>query len=203
MIDRMNLIKNKDLEEKLRGVVNEIHPLSHRAFNDFLDLIVCETIAKGIFIRKGQQTSSEYFILEGLVRTYVESPNGKDVSLNFYPDQSILSPYKTRTKAGISTIWVEALAQTELAAIDVKALFELAAKSEEIRIFMTRVIENDLLEKSSKEIMLASMTGKEKLAFFRERFPTLENYAPHIHIASYCGITNVSLSRFRAMKSLQ
>ncbi|MEZ4684940.1 MAG: hypothetical protein R3B47_02410 [Bacteroidia bacterium] len=67
----------------------------------------------------------------------------------------------------------------------------------EIRAWGNEVLKRELALKVDKEIQLASLTAKERLIKFRERFPLLENRVPHPTIASYLGITNVSLSRLR------
>ncbi|MEM6343465.1 MAG: hypothetical protein AAF927_06275 [Bacteroidota bacterium] len=58
-------------------------------------------------------------------------------------------------------------------------------------------MQNELLQKVDKEIGLASLKAKDRLIKFREEYPQLENLIPHPHIASYLGITNISLSRLR------
>jgi hypothetical protein len=67
----------------------------------------------------------------------------------------------------------------------------------EIREFGNTVLRNELKKKVEKEIGLASLTAKERLIQFRKDYPFLENLIPHPYIASFLGITNVSLSRLR------
>ena len=58
-------------------------------------------------------------------------------------------------------------------------------------------MQNELARKVDKEIGLVSLTAKERLLKFRAQYPLLENLIPHPIIASYLGITNISLSRIR------
>jgi CRP-like cAMP-binding protein len=67
----------------------------------------------------------------------------------------------------------------------------------EIRNFANTVLQNELLAKIDKEIGLASLSAKDRLLHFRNKYPLLENIIPHPDIASYLGITNISLSRLR------
>jgi CRP-like cAMP-binding protein len=53
------------------------------------------------------------------------------------------------------------------------------------------------MKKVEKEIGLASFTAKKRLIRFREQYALLENLIPHTDIATYLGITNISLSRLR------
>lgn len=67
----------------------------------------------------------------------------------------------------------------------------------EIRAWGNEVLKHELALKVKREIQLASLNAKGRLLKFREQFPLLENLVPHPAIASYLGITNVSLSRLR------
>jgi hypothetical protein len=67
----------------------------------------------------------------------------------------------------------------------------------EIRFFANTVLRNELIRKVDKEIGLASLTAKERLLQFRAWYDSMENKVPHPMIASYLGITNISLSRLR------
>jgi hypothetical protein len=80
---------------------------------------------------------------------------------------------------------------------DAYAFVDLMIKNIEIRTFGNTVLKNELLHKVDKEIGLATLSAKERLLAFRKRFWMLENLVPHPHIASYLGITNISLSRLR------
>jgi CRP-like cAMP-binding protein len=67
----------------------------------------------------------------------------------------------------------------------------------DIREFGNMLLQNELLAKVEKEIALASLNGRERLILFREKYHFLENLISHVDIASYLGITNISLSRLR------
>jgi CRP-like cAMP-binding protein len=67
----------------------------------------------------------------------------------------------------------------------------------DIREFGNMVLQNELLAKVEKEIGLASLNARERLILFREKYHFLENLISHVDIASYLGITNISLSRLR------
>ena len=71
----------------------------------------------------------------------------------------------------------------------------------EIRQWGNFVLQKELMEKVEKELSQASMTAEERLLHFRQKYPTLENQISHPIIASYLGITNISLSRLRTKLS--
>jgi len=92
---------------------------------------------------------------------------------------------------------MEALTDCTFAKIDAKAFESLMITDLEIREFGNSVLRQELLNKVLKEIRMVSWTAKARLQQFRKDFSMLENRIPHPMIASYLGITNVSLSRLR------
>ena len=103
----------------------------------------------------------------------------------------------SRTTNGKSILNFQALTDLKLGAMDASKFENLMVENLEIREFGNTVLRNELTEKIDKEISLASTTAAERLIKFRKKHPMLENLVPHPTIASYLGITNISLSRLR------
>ena len=94
-------------------------------------------------------------------------------------------------------MYFQASTDLEIATINASDFQNLMITNSEIRNFANTVLQNELILKVEKEIGLASLSAKERLIKFRERYKILENLIPHTEIASYLGITNISLSRLR------
>lgn len=158
---------------------------------------VLELEKQQTFIRQGIANAQEYFLLEGLVRSYAFSDSHADVTLYFYGAKSVLPPNTTRTAGGLSTLNFESLTPTMLAAIPADVFSNLMRSNTEIYRFAHTVLEHELQAKTRKEIGMAVLPARARLLELRGLFPSLENWVSHAHIASYLGITQVSLSRLR------
>lgn len=164
----------------------------------FAALCAEKTVARGsIFLKPHQPDQSEYILMSGIARTFLLNTEGDDITLCFFEDNTVLPPYVTRTENGKSLLYCEALSDCTFAKIDAKAFENLMIENLEIREFGNSVLRQELLNKVQKEIRMASWTAKARLEQFRKDFTMLENHVPHPMIASYLGITNVSLSRLR------
>lgn len=186
------------MNKKVKHIINSIYSISENSFQKIDKLLQYKTVKKGeIFIQKNLQYKNEYFLLNGICKSYLMNPNGEEITISFYVENSILSPHQTRTAKDVSVLNFKALIDIELALINVKDFENLMIENLDIRNFANTVLQNKLMAKVEKEIGLASFTVKERLLKFREKFKILENLIPHTDIASYLGITNVSLSRIR------
>lgn len=157
-----------------------------------------QTIPKeDIFIKREKSNCLEYILLEGVCRSFVYNPEGEEITIGFYQGKTILAPHITRTINDKSLLNFQALTPLEIVFFDAHTFVNLMIDNLEIRNFGNTVLKNELLHKVEKEIGLASLTAKERLLAFRKNFRMLENLVAHPPIASYLGVTNISLSRIR------
>lgn len=150
-----------------------------------------------LLFKPNQPEQSEYILLQGVARTFLLNTEGEEITLTFFDDNTVLPPFVTRTVKGKSILYSEALTDCSFVKIDAKAFESLMIANLEIREFGNTVLRQELLHKVNKEIRMASWSARERLEQFRKDFAMLENRIPHPMIASYLGITNVSLSRLR------
>lgn len=188
----------EQIKERTRPLVNKVSPVSEGSLDLISDLILVEVYEKGdVFIDRGKKNNKEYFVYEGVCRSFLLSPEGEEVTISYFLEGSILSPNKTRTANQISHLNFQALTKVTVASLNADKFEQLMINHMDIREFGNMVLQNELLAKVEKEIALASLNGRERLILFREKYHFLENLISHVDIASYLGITNISLSRLR------
>ncbi|WP_341225236.1 Crp/Fnr family transcriptional regulator [uncultured Arcticibacterium sp.] len=186
------------MNKKVKNIVDGIFPISNESFQKIDGLLIFETFEKGdVFIKRNKRNEKEYFILSGVCKSYLISPDGEEITISLFTENNILSPQSIRTSKNISNLNFKALTKLEMASLNAKEFERLMIENIEIRHFGNTVLQNELMAKVEKEIGLASLTAKERLVEFRKKYRLLENLIPHTDIASYLGITNISLSRLR------
>lgn len=169
------------------GARNDLARLGHEVF-----------LVKGacLFSRNALD-DYEYILLKGIARTYLPNTEGVEITLSFFEDSTVLPPYVTRTNNQRSLFSCNAVTDCTVIRLGATEFERLMIDNLEIRNFGNAVLRQELQSKVHKEIRMASWTAKERLIQFRKDFTMLENYVPHAMIASYLGVTNVSLSRLR------
>ncbi len=186
------------MKNTVKNIINTIYPISDKAFGEIEKLLKFETYSKGeTFISRNKQNEKEYFVLKGISKSYLINQDGEEITISFFLENTIISPHPIRTSKNISNLYFKALTNIELASMNAKKFENLMIENLEIRNFANTVLQNELILKVEKEIGLASLSAKERLIEFRNKYQILENLIPHTDIASYLGITNISLSRLR------
>lgn len=186
------------MDDKISPIINAVVPISIKSIGKIKGLVEYVTVKKGALIATaGKSNNLEYFMIKGVCKSFLYTPEGEDVTISFFMPSSIISPSTTRNRGGKSILNIRALTDVEMATINAAEFEQLMIEDLEIRHFGNTVLRNELMAKVQKEIGLASLKGKDRLLLLRDNFPNIENLVPHADIASYLGLTTISLSRLR------
>ena len=152
--------------------------------------------AKTILLNEGEVSRNGYFIKQGCLRLWFNN-KGKDITFQFFFEGEAVSSVESFRTGEPSLFSIESIEPTTVYIIS-KKNFE--------RIFMNDPAYAPLLQ----ETMVKRMTHYSRLFMSyikntpEERYRELLKTSPHIikrvpqhYIASYLGITSVSLSRIR------
>lgn len=149
--------------------------------------------------RQEQPDSNEFILLEGCLASSICDPEGKEACVGFYCGPCVVTPNIARTREGLSLVSIAATTDATLAWIDSELLTDLMLSSEPIRNWANAVLRNALSKKAEREWCLAALGGAERLNWFRQSFPGYEDIFTHSLIASFLGVTPVTMSRLRAL----
>lgn len=148
--------------------------------------------------RQEQPEAGEFIVLEGCLASSICDQDGKEVCVGFYVGPSVVTPNVARTRGGVSLVSMVATTDASLARIDSDLLTNLMISSEPIRNWANSVLRDALSRKVDREWCLAALGGAGRLNWFRQAFPGYEDIFPHALIASFLGVTPVTMSRLRA-----
>ena len=148
-------------------------------------------------IRQGDPETNEFIVLSGHLASRISDPDGNEICVGLYVGPTVVTPNIARTRGGASLVELVAMTDARVAQLDTDRLTELMILSEPIRDWANGVLRRELGRKADREWCLAALGGADRLAWFREQFPDYESVFPHALIASFLGITPVTLSRLR------
>ena len=157
-----------------------------------------ELVEKGRRIAtQGEPDPFEHIILDGRATSQISDAEGRAVCVGFHAGPCVVAPHVARTRNGTSLVSIEVVADALVAHMDSRTLIELMLTSEPIREWANGILQQELARKADREWCLAALGGADRLAWFRKDFPHHEGLFGHYLIASYLGVTPVTLSRLR------
>ncbi len=157
-----------------------------------------KSLDKGAHLsRQGQGETDEFILLEGCLVSSICDQDGKEVCVGFYVGPCVVTPNIARTRDGTSLVSIVATTDVSIARIKSDLLTERMISSEAVRNWANGILRNSLSQKADREWCLAALGGAERLNWFRETFPDYEDIFTHSMIASFLGITPVTMSRLR------
>ena len=85
----------------IRDIIQTIITMSESSMETVADIVEYIDCQKDeIFIKESKRNYNEYFVLEGVCRSFLLNPEGEEITISFFSDNTILSPYTTRTSNG-------------------------------------------------------------------------------------------------------
>jgi CRP-like cAMP-binding protein len=141
--------------------------------------------------------ADEFILLSGSLSSTISDPDGKEVCVGLFVGPCVVTPNIARTRAGQSLVSITATTDAQIARINSDLLTELMIASEPIRNWANGVLRDALNQKADREWCLAALGGSDRLAWFRETYSGYEDIFNHALIASFLGVTPVTLSRLR------
>lgn len=156
-----------------------------------------EFVADAPFVRQGNVTDALYFIPDCVVRYYVDSASGETSNKHFTLAPCVVGSTTALIKKVPSRINIAAIASCSGYMIPWLAFRSLSQSNPEILMFYTTGLEGLFIQKEERETSLLTESARDRYAKFLNEFPGIEAILPQYHIASYLGITPVSLSRIR------
>ena len=146
---------------------------------------------------QGEPDPMEHIILDGRAASQISDPDGRTVCVGFHAGPCVVTPNIVRTRNGTSLVSIDAITDVLVAQMDNRALIELMLVSEPIREWANGIMQQEQVRKADREWCLAALGGADRLAWFHKAFPHHEDLFGHYLIASYLGVTPVTLSRLR------
>lgn len=156
------------------------------------------TIAKAQHLaRQGDPADKEYILLSGKMVSLIGDAEGRVVCVGFFVGPCVITPNLARTAGATSLVSLKAETDGRAASVDATVLLDLMRGSPAIEDWANAILRAELARKTSREWSLAALKAKERLEWFRSRYPDHEALLNHSQISSFLGMTPVTLSRLR------
>ena len=186
--------------EELLTYLNGIQRLSLEEKELIKGISVDLSIGKSQVLQPvGHTCRTIYFVRKGMLRICYYK-DGTDITESFEPEGSVVARAESLFAGIPSKKAIHAVEDTELIAINASKLFELYNGHHSIERLFRKVFEQQHVRTIHRLEGLQFNSPEERYKQLLEEQPDIVLRAPLKHIASYLGITQVSLSRIRGRK---
>lgn len=147
----------------------------------------------------GKTCKTIYFVSQGIARIYYYKEHN-DVTEYFAFSNDILVRAESLFSGAPSNKGIQAVNDSAFIAIPSDALFELFDAHHDLERLFRIIIERSYVDALKRVEQFQFKTAEERYHDLLEKQPHFIQEIPLKHIASYLGITQVSLSRIRVLK---
>ena len=183
--------------EQLFQYFKKFNPLSKGAVEAIVEICSVITIKKNKDLQAiGHTCKTIYFIKKGVARIYYLH-DGIDITENFFFENNIIARVESLLTGKPSRKAIQILEDSEIISINANALFELYNRFHEIERLFRKIFEAAYVDTVNRIEGMQFHTAEERYKALLYEAPDVLKRVPLKYVASYLGITQVSLSRIR------
>jgi CRP-like cAMP-binding protein len=192
-----------DHEEVLLSVLRRIADIPDAEWDYLRHQLQWETVEKGHnLLHSGEHCEKIYFCAHGLFRLFYLTKEGTEYNKSFITERGFFTSYSSLKLKIPSHFSIESLEPAFVASFSHQTFDHLLTRHVCWDKVIRNFVEQLYIKKELKERILLIYSAEERYRFFEQEYPDLEKRIPQYHIASYLGITPVSLSRIRKGRKL-
>ena len=180
--------------------IQSIYPISKEAEKALLEISKEIHFQKGTDVQLiGHTCKTIYFVKEGCVRIYYFKDD-IDITESFEFENAFVARAESLFTGKPSLKAIQAIEDSFLIAIDSTILFQLFDTHHDLERLFRKIIESSYVNTVNRIESLQFHTADERYHDLLKEHKDVLKRVPLKYIASYLGITPVSLSRIRARK---
>jgi len=152
--------------------------------------------AKTLLVKEGSIARHIYYIESGAARVWFNH-DGKEITIQFLFEGHFISSIESLTSGQVSWYNIETLEPVTAYSITSEAFRQKMETLPHVKEFYYQYLQQRLLFYQQLFVSQIKSNPEERYKELLQQFPEIVQRVPQHYIASYLGITSVSLSRIR------
>ena len=152
--------------------------------------------SKTTLLREGEIANRLYFINQGCLRLWFND-DGKDITFQFFFEQQVVSSFESFYNNETSLFSIETVESSHLLTIEKEDYQKMLKMFPPLKEYFAELLAERFVNYTKLFLSRIKDSPQKRYIELCSQNPQLLDRVPHHYIASYLGITSVSLSRIR------
>jgi len=189
------------VSEQLIAAIRRVHPVPREHLAPVLAAALPRRFEPGQhLVSLAQPAPNVFFLVTGLVRMYLLRRDGREFNKAFHREGEFTGSHAAAVTGQPSLVGIVALEPVVATQIPFAALEAAAQRHVEVERLLRRLAELRFWHRERREAELLLDNAHERFERLRRNEPWLLARVSQKQLASYLGITEVSLSRLRSRR---
>lgn len=154
--------------------------------------------AKTILVQPGDDAQFTYFVLKGILRSYIVDQNGVEHILSFATAGWWVADMHSYLSQKLANMYIDVTEECEVLMIRKEDVEDLYLKVPALERFFRILTENSLVAHQQRVLDKMALTAEERYEKFMKNYPETVHCLPQKYIASYVGVTPEFFSKMKA-----
>jgi len=187
--------------DSMISLLKKIHALPRDGIEKLHRITRIEGLKRGeFFLRAGDVPTKVGFMTEGWLRYFHTDAEGRDYIRYFCSGENFVSSQSALIEGQASEFSIQAIEDSVLAVFEYADWLALMESDPAWGLIHKAVLDRALVAAERRERSLILDDAKTRYLAFLDEYPDIELHVKQYDIASYLGISPVSLSRIRSGK---
>lgn len=183
----------------VKKIQNSFPFLKEEDINLLLSISVIREIpAEEVLVKEGEINASVFLVLKGLLRSFATTSAGEERTILLSKETMRTASTNSFLHNLPSEITIESIEPSLILIIDSNKFTQLARANENITTLAIKGMKDFLTDAMERLTFFTVLTPVERFISFREKHKDLIQRVPQKYLASFLGVTTVSLSRIKA-----
>ena len=154
--------------------------------------------AKTLLVKPGDDAHFTYFVLQGILRSYMVDQNGVEHILSFATAGWWVADMYSYLGKKPATMYIDVTEECEVLILHKKDVEELFLEIPALERFFRILTENSLIAHQQRVLDKMALTAEERYEKFIQNYPETVHCLPQKYIASYIGVTPEFFSKMKS-----
>ena len=188
-----------NLKYALLQYISEPKTLPEEKLQALLDIFHRHMFEKDVvLLNQGDPWAKVYFVEQGIVRLFFNTPDGREFNKNFFAEGNFFWPATPATSLHPSLFSIATLEMSYLWVADYVLFRKQLIALNRLESFTLPFAQALADQKINREYEFLMLDAEARYLSFLQKNPQFVRRIPDYHIASYLGMTNVTLSRVKS-----